>query len=260
MSLPKYLFAFLAALLAFAPPAPAEARTSSPRIDSFSVEPANDLSPGADLRFTVEGTPGGRASVRINGLKRSIPLRETESGIYEGAYRVGSRDRLVPDATARASLNVGGKIATVTLDQPLAAGPAATPPVAGAMSGNGSDGERSVRATRICADCGTVDAVTVRDVPGQSTPLGTVAGAVGGAVLGHQVGQGRGNTAATIAGGAVGAVAGNEIERRIRKNRQYDVTVRMDSGEMRTVPYASEPVPQVGERVRIVNGVISSLR
>jgi uncharacterized protein YcfJ len=57
------------------------------------------------------------------------------------------------------------------------------------------------------------DRQVTRTDTGAAIGPGTVLGAVVGGVLGHQVGSGRGNTAATIAGTAVGGLVGNQYDR-----------------------------------------------
>lgn len=112
----------------------------------------------------------------------------------------------------------------------------------------------------VCADCGTVEAVTavqrqgeVNGVPVGNTTigLGTVAGGVVGGLLGNQVGGGSGKTAMTVLGAAGGAFAGNQIEKNMKKVTVYQVRVRMNDGSTRTVEVSSS-VP-VGSRV-IVEG------
>jgi outer membrane lipoprotein SlyB len=73
-------------------------------------------------------------------------------------------------------------------------------------------------------------------------------------VLGHQIGSGRGNTAATIIGAAGGAYAGHQVEKNVNKGTRYDVEVRMTDGTLRTVPYDAEPGFKTGDRVRFVDG------
>ena len=112
----------------------------------------------------------------------------------------------------------------------------------------------------VCADCGTVEAVTpvqrqgeVNGVAiGDSTiGLGTVAGGVVGGLLGNQVGGGSGKTAMTVLGAAGGAFAGNQIEKNMKKVTVYQVRVRMNDGTTRNVEVSSS-IP-VGSRV-IVEG------
>ncbi|CAG2143628.1 outer membrane lipoprotein [Cupriavidus numazuensis] len=85
--------------------------------------------------------------------------------------------------------------------------------------------------------------------------LGTVIGGAAGGLLGHQVGGGRGQTAATIGGAVVGAVAGNQIEKRAGSNTQtaYRVNVRLDDGRVATVTQSNLGNLQVGMRARVAN-------
>jgi outer membrane lipoprotein SlyB len=87
--------------------------------------------------------------------------------------------------------------------------------------------------------------------------VGTLAGAAVGGILGNQVGQGRGNTAATVAGAAGGALVGHELEKNAKqRNPVYRVSVRMDNGTMQTVLVDTQPNVRVGDRIQIANGVI----
>jgi outer membrane lipoprotein SlyB len=112
----------------------------------------------------------------------------------------------------------------------------------------------------VCADCGTVEAVTAVQRQGEvngvavgntTVGLGTVAGGVIGGLLGNQVGGGNGKTAMTVLGAAGGAFAGNQVEKNMKKVTVYQVRVRMNDGSVRTVEVSSS-IP-VGSRV-IVEG------
>ncbi len=111
-------------------------------------------------------------------------------------------------------------------------------------------------AARICPNCGVVESVNVVEVEGEGTGLGAIAGGVAGGILGHQIGQGRGNTVATIAGVAGGAYAGHEVEKRVKKTKRYDIQVRMDDGTTRLIQQQSDPALGIGQKVRIENGAI----
>lgn len=114
MNIRQHVFSSFLLLMAFAPvgtisqPACAQ-RAGSPAIDKFFVESDNRLAPGAELTFTIEGTPRGNASVRISGLKKNIPLQEVSSGVYEGGYTIKRKDRITPGNTVRATLRTGGR-------------------------------------------------------------------------------------------------------------------------------------------------------
>ena len=75
-----------------------------------------------------------------------------------------------------------------------------------------------------------------------------------GGVLGHQVGGGRGRDVATVAGAVGGAVLGNQVEKNNRSSRSYDVRVRMEDNTFSTVRYNVEPNVRIGDKVRVEEG------
>ena len=105
-----------------------------------------------------------------------------------------------------------------------------------------------------CTSCGTVESVRQVTRRGEGTGAGAVLGGVAGGVLGHQFGQGRGNTAMTVLGAAGGAYAGHQAEKNIRKKSRWQVRVRLDDGRVRTLTYANPPAFHQGDRVRLVRG------
>jgi len=109
-----------------------------------------------------------------------------------------------------------------------------------------------------CADCGVVQSVHEIEAKGEGSGLGAAGGAVVGGVLGHQVGDGNTNKVMTVVGAVGGAVAGNEIEKRVKTSKSYEVTVRFDDGSSRVITEASVPTWRAGDKVRVVNGVIQS--
>ena len=109
-----------------------------------------------------------------------------------------------------------------------------------------------------CSDCGVVESVRELEVKGEGTGLGAVGGAVVGGVLGNQVGGGRGKDVATVVGAVGGVVAGNEIEKRVRATKAYEVSIRMDDGSTRTVREATLPTWRAGDRVKLIDGAIRS--
>lgn len=110
----------------------------------------------------------------------------------------------------------------------------------------------------VCRECGTVENVHEVTVKADGSGLGAVAGGVLGGVLGHQVGRGTGRDLATIAGAVGGAFAGNQVEKTVRADKQYELTVRFDDGSVRTYTQGGTGW-QVGERVRLANGSLSPL-
>jgi outer membrane lipoprotein SlyB len=135
--------------------------------------------------------------------------------------------------------------------QPSAFGQPAVPPA--------SQSAPQPAARSACPDCGVVESVRAIEQPGEGSWIGTVAGGVGGAVLGSQFGKGSGRTIMTVLGAAGGAYAGREIEKRARTSTRWEVTVRMDDGTIRTAAYDTEPAWRPGERVRWSNGALEAL-
>lgn len=117
---------------------------------------------------------------------------------------------------------------------------------------------RVAQAPAVCANCGRIESVNAISEPAQPSGVGMVAGAVLGGVLGNQVGGGNGRKIATVAGAVGGGYAGNEIEKRTRANTTYQVQVRMDNGSLRSFTFAHQPVWNTGDRVRVVDGQLTS--
>jgi outer membrane lipoprotein SlyB len=102
---------------------------------------------------------------------------------------------------------------------------------------------------------GTIDSIQITRGSGQTTGTGAVVGGLVGALVGNQVGSGSGRTAATVAGAVGGAALGNKVEGdRAGGRDMYQVNIRMDNGEYRSVVQDSVYDLRVGNRVRIVDG------
>jgi outer membrane lipoprotein SlyB len=81
-----------------------------------------------------------------------------------------------------------------------------------------------------------------------------IGGGVVGGLIGHQFGKGSGKDAMSILGVIGGAVAGHEVEKEVRATTHYEVDVRLDNGQLRSVRVPGDPGPIIGQRVRIENG------
>jgi len=101
-----------------------------------------------------------------------------------------------------------------------------------------------------CMDCGTVESVSTRQIAGKPNYAGAVVGAIIGGVAGHQFGSGRGQDAATAGGAVAGGVVGSQVGKG-ETSTVYDLGVRMDSGDYRTVTVAATGGLRTGSRVRI---------
>lgn len=106
-----------------------------------------------------------------------------------------------------------------------------------------------------CATCGVVESVRVVERKGPATGLGAVAGGLTGAVVGSQIGNGRGRTAMGVLGGVGGAFAGNEIEKNVNKRSAYEIRARMEDGTVRVRTQGEAPEFGVGDKVRYEHGI-----
>jgi outer membrane lipoprotein SlyB len=234
------------------------ASNASPVITSFQVDAPPRLAPGAAILFMLSGTPGGSASVRIAGVRGKLDLAEISRGVYEGEYTVKNRDRFAANAVATGNLRLGSHERTQVLGQPLADN-ATSRPRRAYRQGAGPQANAVTAPAVVCPNCGRVEAINRVEVKGEGSYLGMIGGGVVGALLGSQVGQGRGTTVAQLAGAAGGAYAGNEIEKRMKSTTHYEVVVRLENGGSQVISYAAQPAFQVGSRVRVENNTLVAI-
>ena len=226
------------------------AASAAPRIDRFVVDPPARLTPGAELVFLMNGTPGGAASVRMNGVRGKLNLEEVASGTYEGAYTVRKRDKLAADTVVTGNLRIGRGERTQILAHGL------TEDAQNRQRYSTRRAAAAPAAAPICATCGTVEAINVVEHQGDGSYIGMIVGGVAGAVLGSQVGRGDGTTIAQVLGAAGGAYAGNEVEKRMKTTKHYEVVVRLEGGGSQMISYPSDPALKIGTRVRVDNGTL----
>ena len=109
-----------------APVVVAPPRVADPRIERFGMGPIERIEPGEDLRFALEGTPGGIASVDLPGVRNDVALREVRPGFYEGGYTLRRSDDFNPNRPIVATLRNGDRVVSANLN------PAGNRPGAGA--------------------------------------------------------------------------------------------------------------------------------
>ena len=100
---------------------------------------------------------------------------------------------------------------------------------------------------------GVVESVRQVAIQRQDSGVGTLAGAGLGGVAGSAIGQGRGSIVGAIVGAVAGGVAGNAIENSADRRPGYELTVRLDNGEMRAIVQDADEFFQPGDRVRILS-------
>ena len=82
----------------------------------------------------------------------------------------------------------------------------------------------------ICRECGVIEEVRTVEKPGQASGVGAVGGAFGG----------------------------NQVEKEVKKDKQYQTVVRYDDGSTGTFTQTTAPAWHRGDRVRVINGAIQA--
>lgn len=99
----------------------------------------------------------------------------------------------------------------------------------------------------------TVESVRKVMLEGSQSGLGAAAGGAVGGISGAQVGHGAGSGVAAVLGGVAGGVAGNALESKATSHDALEITVRLDSGEMRAIVQEADPQFTPGQRVRLLS-------
>jgi outer membrane lipoprotein SlyB len=108
----------------------------------------------------------------------------------------------------------------------------------------------------VCNVCGTVASVQKIDEKRTPRGVGAAVGAVVGGVVGRVFGKGsRGKNVATAGGAVAGGFAGNAIEGHM-STTHWEVTLKMSGGRRQVVSYDTEPMWQVGQKVKWIDGEI----
>jgi hypothetical protein len=106
----------------------AQPQPVTPQVYSFQVSSDHALDPGSRLQFRVEGTPHARASIRIAGVRESIPLNETARGVYTGRYIITRSDRIDEGSPIRAIVRNGNLTVAANYNFPPGLGNVAAAP------------------------------------------------------------------------------------------------------------------------------------
>ncbi len=108
-----------------------------------------------------------------------------------------------------------------------------------------------VQMAGLCDTCGIVKEVRSEKRKGKGGALGIIGGAVGGGLLGSQIGKGDGKTVATVGGAVGGAVIGNEIQKRMSKKTVHITSIQLKDGSMRSYESETAPTWAVGNTVKL---------
>ena len=100
---------------------------------------------------------------------------------------------------------------------------------------------------------GTVESVRNVVIVNPESGVGTMGGAALGGIAGSNVGSGSGSAAASIVGAIAGGLIGQRVEARANNRPGFEITVKLDTGELRAITQAADELFRPGERVRLVS-------
>jgi outer membrane lipoprotein SlyB len=100
---------------------------------------------------------------------------------------------------------------------------------------------------------GMVESVRPVQLNEDHAPVGTIAGAAIGGLVGNSIGHGNGRGVATILGAVGGGFAGNAIERKASAQNGEEIVVRLDNGSTIAVVQGAQGF-EAGQRVRVLTG------
>jgi len=99
----------------------------------------------------------------------------------------------------------------------------------------------------------TVDSVRAVKIAGSQSQAGPIAGGAVGGIAGSTVGHGKGSAVGAVLGAVGGGVAGSAIEQKATEKDGLEITVKLDSGELRAIVQEADEQFKPGERVRLLN-------
>ena len=128
------------------------------------------------------------------------------------------------------------------------AGCAVSPNSANVYNSRQAQGEQIVRM-------GVVESVRNVTIDKGKSGIGALGGgALGGIAAGSTIGGGNGALAAGIVGAILGGVAGDHADQKLSNRAGLEITVRLDSGELRAITQDADEHFKPGERVRLLSG------
>jgi outer membrane lipoprotein SlyB len=98
----------------------------------------------------------------------------------------------------------------------------------------------------------TIESVRPVTIQGTRSGIGAVAGGVTGGVAGSGVGHGRGSDIAGVLGAVGGGIAGQALEEGATRKPGVEITVRLESGELRAIVQEESDKFITGQKVRLL--------
>lgn len=126
--------------------------------------------------------------------------------------------------------------------------------LAACASQSGSSYSRTQTRSEQTVRLGVVESVRSVTIEGTKSGVGAVAGAAVGGLGGSNVGGGKGSSVGAVVGAVLGGVAGNAIEDSATRKAGFEITVKLESGQLIAVTQEADEQFRPGERVRVLSG------
>lgn len=115
-------------ILASSAPVPPVPEPTTIAIEKFTVDSYDNLEPGSELVFTLQGTPAGQVTYTIENVIANRRMREVRPGVYTGQYTIRRQDKLPSVLNVVATLQANGQIVRAQLEQRIVNNPPSAAP------------------------------------------------------------------------------------------------------------------------------------
>lgn len=208
--------------------------------------PAQVAAPAAEpLKAAAAAQPAETASVSTPALASTKPVTHKPAAKH-------------PKPAAPAAKPAEEHVAAIRDEAPVKVAQNVPPPGYAGVPPDYQPPPKVEAPKPICHECGVIESVREFEKPGEGSGVGAVAGGVAGGVLGHQTGGGRGKDVMTVLGALGGAFAGHQIEKTVKKVKTYEIAIRFEDGSSRLITQDNPPAWRSGDKVRVVNGMITA--
>ena len=99
----------------------------------------------------------------------------------------------------------------------------------------------------------TIESVRPVTIEGTRSGIGAAAGTIAGGVAGSGVGSGRGSAIVGVLGAVGGGIAGQAVEQGTTRKPGVEITVRLESGELRAIVQEETDKFVAGQKVRLIS-------
>jgi outer membrane lipoprotein SlyB len=99
----------------------------------------------------------------------------------------------------------------------------------------------------------TVESVRNVRIVNPDSGTGALSGTALGGLAGSTAGSGTGQAAAVIAGALAGGLIGQRVESHANTRPAFEITVKLENGELRAITQEADEMFKPGERVRLVS-------